>query len=424
MLVFNTSNSERYVSSIQPGNLALKYIDDRLGYDSYRGGVSSEHNRYDMNEIFCTLRLLNDYMPSGKVMRIRDTDLSKRPFNTLEEEAYAKFCDAVYKTVGKGSQDSIRKNIFVDMHRMGFINRYDADFGALDPYERGSVKYVGISQLGYEFVNSSDILDRAFIFTGAINRLLNNYVDILMSILSNVEQARVSEPEFMFFVTAVDAGTEFSIGVNKCLELIREYRSLSTVQRKSVIETLKSALVPSRFSGDKKNKRDWHNWKNKSDQVFYLLKQSPYFEVVESNSEIAFISLSTQKRKTRAGEIIEVGKRSLAAKHDYFNKHGIKDKQYGYELHHVVPLSWAKSLEQYKLFDNWKNMVYIDAYTHELITRNRNRNVYMSPCGDTDLILSDRSGCDQKLLYQHTILYKLDMRSIMLSYNNELTRII
>ena len=35
-------------------------------------------------------------------------------------------------------------------------------------------------------------------------------------------------------------------------------------------------------------KRDLHNWNNKIQQMFYLLNQTPYFEVATNNQFIAF----------------------------------------------------------------------------------------------------------------------------------------
>ena len=39
------------IRNIQPGNKALEYIECRILDDNYRGTESSEHNRYDMQEI-------------------------------------------------------------------------------------------------------------------------------------------------------------------------------------------------------------------------------------------------------------------------------------------------------------------------------------------------------------------------------------
>ena len=124
-----------YVSNLGPQKV-LQFIDERINDNSYRGNASSEHNRYDMQEMYQTLTILNKYAPNGTLIRIRDTDTSKRHANTPDEYQYAMFCEEVNKVVGKGTQDSIRKNIFVDVDRMGLINRYDKNRNLIQPHKR------------------------------------------------------------------------------------------------------------------------------------------------------------------------------------------------------------------------------------------------------------------------------------------------
>lgn len=406
-----------FIGNIQPSNESLKFIDKRLLDDAYRGTESSEHNRYDMAEIFNILTILDSFEPNRGLMRIRDTDLSKRPQNTAEEANYAKFTEAVKSRVGKGTQDSIRKNIFVDVHRMGLIHRYSADKKALDGFERGPVRYVSLSVEGEKFVNSS-LIDRAFMFTKALDKLLGGYVEISLDLLKDEERdlGKITKFEFMFFVSAIDTKTSFNISMSRCVDLIRSWRLLARTQQKAVIETLKKRLVPELFSGDKTQKRDWHNWQNKVDQIFHLLKQTPYFDVSGSEKEI--LTLSTRKVKTKSGEILDLPKRSIAEKFEYFKNHKV-EKSMGYELHHVVPLSWSESAEQYKMFDKWQNMVYIDAFSHACITQNRNRNIFMRASG-SDLVLSDLSGNDVELRHGYTIMYDVANQPLMLEYNEEL----
>jgi len=45
-----------FIEKIQIGNEALQFIDRRIADDAYRGAASSEHNRYDMKEIYDMLR--------------------------------------------------------------------------------------------------------------------------------------------------------------------------------------------------------------------------------------------------------------------------------------------------------------------------------------------------------------------------------
>ena len=406
-----------YVSAIQPGNKALEFIDNRLLDDNYRGTESSEHNRYDMEEIYNTLIILNKYAPNCSLMRIRDTDLSKRPMNTPEETTYAHFCSEVKLKVGKGTQDSIRKNIFVDIHRMGLIDRYGAEKNKLNAYEGGSVKYVSLSADGMRFIKSN-LMDRAFMFTKALDKLLGGYIEITLDILRDDEYGvdEISKWEFMFFVSAIDVPFAFRLNSEQCVEMIKEYRTLAPTQRRSVVEVLKNELNPKKFSGDKTKKRDWHNWQNKIDQVYHLFKQSPYFDVSGEMNQT--LTLSTKKIRNKRGELVDIKKRSYNEKIAYFENHHVK-RTSGYELHHVVPLSWAESFEQYKLFDRWINMVYIDAYSHAKITQNGNRNIYMDTKGD-NIELTDGFGGRVFLINKRSILYDTTKKEKMLDYNRQL----
>lgn len=407
-----------YVSNINPGNKSLQFIDHRLLDNNYRGDKSSEHNRYDMDEIYETLVLLNKYAPRQSLMRIRDTDTSKRPINTPDEIQYANFCEEVKNVVGKGTQDSIRKNIFVDLHRMGLIDRYGSKGTILPAYGYASPKYVALTKEGIKFIATTNILDRAFIFSRALDKLLGGYIEITLNILKNDDYGieYVSKYEFMFFVSAINTHSTFSLTIDQSVGLIKSYRLLSRTQQNAVIETLRARLKPEYFDGDKTQQRDWHNWQNKIDQVYHLFNQTPYFDV--SGPDRNILSLSTHKIRTRSGEIIDIRKRSIAEKFAYYKNHKI-NKASGFELHHVVPLSWADSAEQYKLFDKWQNMVYIDAFSHAKITQNRNRNIFMTADTST-IILSDNSGSLVKLEIGNNILYLPNNQSEMLDYNEKL----
>ena len=406
------------IGNIQPGNKALEYIERRIRDDNYRGAESSEHNRYDMQEIFTILQILNKYAPDKQLMRIRDTDLSKRPQNTSDEMHYAHFCGEVKEKVGKGTQDSIRKNIFVDMHRMGLIERYDDSRNKTSPYGGGAVKYVSLSNDGVEFV-SSNLLNRAFLFTKALDKLLGGYIEISLEILkdSDYDIEKITKWDFMFFVSAIDVTYSFRLSTAQCAELIKEFHRLSPIQQRAVVESLKKALQPKNFFGDKTAKRDWHNWQNKIDQVFHLFKQTPYFDVSGKENEI--LTLSTQKIITKDGTKVDIKKRSIGEKYAYFSNHHVQ-KTDGYELHHVVPLSWSESPEQFKLFDRWQNMVYIDAYSHAKITQNRNRNIYMYSTSNNDLILFDKQNNQVYLTKDRCVLYDEKNKVVMLDYNKQL----
>lgn len=391
------------VSHIVPGNGALEFIDRRLRDNDYRGSWSSQHNRFTMEKVHIILSMLDKYAPNRSLMTIRDTDLSKRPYNHPAEEEYARFCKDAKSEAGIGTQDAMRKNLFPDFHRMGLIVRYDRSKSPTDPFSKQRVKYVSLSEQGQRFVHTETIDEQFYIFSSGVDKLLGGFINILLTLLRDPDYRlkRIELHEFMFFVSAIGTRTSFSVNHDQCVEMIRAYRSLTSTQRRSVIETLAFELKPENFPGEKPAKRDFHNWKNKVEQIYHLLNQTVYFEVRNKN-------LYLLKDKVR----------SFSEKVQYFKNHGV-ERSPGFELHHVVPLGWSESRQQFKLFDNWKNMVYINAFDHATITQNRNRNVLMR-AANGDIILSDYSNNSVHLKDGENLLYSVAKQPIMLEYNRRL----
>lgn len=405
------------VSNINSGNKSLEFIDFRLLDDKYRGSWSSQHNRYTMDKISIILSLFNKYSPNKELMIIRTADISKRPNNTEEERTYAEFCNEAKAQAGIGTQDAMRKNLFVDLHRMGLIERYDKNRVPTNPLSAQSVKYVSLTDQGLKLINAPTVLDKYFIFSKGVDLLLGGYIDVILNLLRDTEYAleKISIYEFMFFVSAIGTDTTFNINTDKCVELIKEYRNLSSMQRKAVIEELKVKLKPKNYSGTKTAKRDYHNWHNKAQQVFSILDQTVYFEI---RGDILVLKEGVN---SYTGEpLVNRLDRSLNEKYQYFIIHEI-DKVQGFELHHVVPLAWSENIHQFKLLDKWQNMVYIDAFSHAKITQNRNRNVVMSAI-DKDLILKDYSDKEVYLRNIENIAYNTGKQKVMLDYNIELLK--
>lgn len=401
------------VSKINIGNKALEFIDHRIKDEKYRGAPSSEHNRYLMKQIIDILTLLNKYAPNQSLMTIRTTDISKRPKNNPDEFIYAQFCNEAKQKAGIGTQDAMRKNLFVDLHRMGLIVRYNEDKEIIDPFSGQNVKFVSISNQGLKLIEAKTILDKYFIFSRGIDNLIGGYIDIILDILRDREYGidKISIYEYMFFVSAIGTQSGFNINTDKAVELIKGYRNLTPVQRKSVIETLKIELNPRNYSGSKKNKKDFHNWHNKIAQIYHLLNQTVYFEVRGEQLVLKGGKNSFSEAATRLD-------RSLNEKYQYFVKHEV-DKTLGFELHHVVPLAWSENIHHFKMLDKWENMVYIDAFSHAKITQNKNRNIILGIV-QNDLTLTDYSKNEVYLKYKKNILYTPTNKETMGDYNKEL----
>lgn len=404
---------------INQGNKALEFITKRIADDKYRGLHFSQHNRYDSKRIVGILKLLDQFAPNQSLMIIRTADLSKRPENTPEESTYAKFCDTAKGLSGIGTQDAMRKNLFVDLHRMGLINRFDKEQKILDPFARSSVKYVSLSELGYKLITAKTILDQEFVFSKAIDTLLSGSIDMILDILRDTDYGLdyISLYEYQFFVSAIGVvNSTFNITSDKAVELIKSYRSLANTQRQAVVETLKNDLEPEKFTGNKIKKRDFHNWRNEAQQVYALLNQTVYFEqrgeqLVLRTGKNSFSYIDTTKRLDR----------SLNEKYQYFVNHKIKGKINGFELHHVIPLAWSESQNHFRLLDRWQNMVYIDAFSHAQITQNKNRNVVMD-FNNNDMILSDYSNNNVYLKEKENIAYDPFKKNDLSEYNHELLK--
>ena len=405
------------VERINQGNKALQFIDKRIKDDNYRGSWSSQHNRYTREIIIEILTLFNKYAPEGKLMRIRDTDISKRPLNTKEESDYAEFCNEAKLKVGIGTQDAMRKNIFVDLHRMELIKRHDSNEEAIEPLAKKKVKYVSLDVQGLKLIREKDLLSQFFIFSKALDKLLGGYINTALQLLRNEDYdlKKIDFYEFMFFVSAIGTDTSFNITMEECVELIKEYRRNSRIQLEALKEMLKTQLDPKNYLGDKTAKRDFHNWWNKIQQVYVLFAETVYFNVVD-DEYLYLASIPGDK-----SEVPKKGKgiRSQSERREYFNQHKV-DKRKGFEMHHVIPLSWSESLYEFKLLDNWLNMVYIDAFSHAKITQNQNKNIVMKR-DDQNLKLRDYEDNEVKLEKDENILYDYSYQKKMIDYNERLT---
>lgn len=389
---------KNYVSNINLGNSSLKFIDERLKSENYRGIHLSQHNRYDLPKLIEILMLLNKYAPNQSLMQIRTTDISKRPHNIPEEQSYAEFCNEAKSLTNIGTQDAMRKNLFVDFARMGLINRYNDKKVLTDPFKRGVTKYVALSDMGAKLIDPKlDILSKNLIFSKSLNKLLTGFVEDVLSLLTNSDLKEISFDEFMLFVSAINCNFSFSISIEQCESLIKEYRLLSRVQKNAVIDTLKSELIPANFNGDKKDKRDYHNWANENQQIWTLFENIPFFIMEKDSKKLILITSDVDLSKYSKSKM----KRSQQAKNDYFKHHKV-NKTKGYELDHIIPLLEAESVDEYHYLDNWLNLLYIDGKTHAIKSQSGSK-YYIFTFDDND----------------YNQIYFLDTQGDKLSINND-----
>lgn len=356
----------------------------------------------------------------NNLLQIRTTDFKKRPENTPDEFEYAKICNQIKKETNIGSQDALRKNLFVDLNRMGFLDRFDKNKKIIEPYRKSRTLYVMVSSKGKEFIRAKNLREKYFFFSAGLNRLFGNFnlLKILFDLLSGekYDLEYISIYEFIYFVSAVDINSDFSINTQECFNLIKEFRDLGHIQARSVTQKLTSDMNPENYLGNKINKRDFHNWKNEAQQIFGLLNTTVYFEVRNNIKLVLNTGPNSFSEETKEKRL----SRSLNQKTLYFLKHDT-NKEIGFELHHVVPLFMSENMIHFKLLDDWKNMVYIDGYSHAQISQKNNKNIILE-IKSGNVILSDYDNSKIILQNEKNIIYKLSNGKIMEEYNSELIK--
>ncbi len=404
---------------IGAGNASLIYLHDRLSDPDYRGAHGSQHNRFDVDFTHDILSEFNSAAgPTGR-MQIRTTDLSKRATNIPGEEKYAAFCSAVKAKTGRGTQDSIRKNLFVDWNRMGLIDRLNASGIIVGPNERaGKISFVQLTELGSKFVSATDPIRRRFIYSAAISKLLGDTVDDVLTVMEELSGKPITVYEYMFFASAIDDQAAFGRSRTQVVELLKSFRLLSRTETQAVIRIVREFANPDNFSGDKTEKRDFHNWKNEAQQTFELLGQTVFFEYRDKEKLLLANDAHAPTTSVRL-------KRSMEQKAEYFRKHRAS-KTVGFELHHVVSLGSAQSLEHFKELDSWKNLLYVDAFSHAKISQRGNRHVKMEIQKNERVIrleaLGNASDCVE--LKDHTNLkFDFNLSKTIQDYNFKLNNV-
>lgn len=402
------------ILTIDPSKKCFVFLYERVLSNNYRGLQISQHNRYTFEQVVGMLEILNDLVGTNK-MRIRTTDLSKRPTNTPDEYTYAEYTTLVNNKYGKSTQDSIRKNLFVDFHRMGLIYRYNPNGTRNGPYERKPVSSVSLTPLAIELISKEkNSIEKYMIFSRALDNLMLGLATDFFDILAELDYLTITE--YTFFVSFIRQElNNRHVDVDEIIEYVKEFRSLSRFQKEKAEKIIRDYCNPKNFRGNKINKRDYHNWTNESMQVFMLLNMTAYYTYNEKFQRIEF--MVNENYVFTSQEDVKKLKRSINEKHRYFKEHRVS-KELGFELHHIVPLLWARNTTEFFLLDKWENMLYIDAKKHAIITQSGNRHVKLRFKKDNhNITLTDPVGSNIELTDKINVKYNYDFKRMLYDKN-------
>ena len=393
-------------------NSFLEYIVERVQRDDYRGIQISQHNRYTLDDAVVMLKAIYDVVegnflsiPLGDVTDIVVQDKVR---NTHPE--YAEVVKRINEKIGRTTMNSLKKNFFVDFDRAGFIDRFRKDKEILDLNKRSHIYFVRLTKDAIELIEAEKLTDKYYIFSRKIDALFRDTISELAETMyhSKYSNDSISYTEFQYILSDTKKTAEEKIS------LLDSYRDLSDLQKKKIHKLLKEYCDPDRFDGNKIIKRDYHNWRNETQQIMYLLKNTIYFDVREKN-----FSLNLNRGIFGIFPDTRISIRQLGTKQEYFSKHKV-EKREGFDLHHVIPIKFVRNSQEFILIDNYKNLIYVEREKHREIK-------------DDHLLLKIKDGLvkfqdiyfelkDIEATNNLSVMYKDDLSNEMMDYNTKILK--
>ncbi|WP_279128635.1 hypothetical protein [Helicobacter winghamensis] len=398
---------------INPALECLKFLYHRVLRDDYRGLHKLQHYRWSVEYIKIVLK----HLPKDTLLLHTQGDVYDDYRYSSDELEFCEYLQNVNKdllTIEKSITDmGMRKIIFVNLHRMGLIDRFNhrqviCDIGKT--YR--NYRYVKITQRGLEFLESKNIFEEQRNLGIALDFVFGGIVQDVLDIINALNPSYLSVSEMMFFVSFLGKDYQGKILTKDVIiEFINEFRSLKARQ-KVAEDVVNEFCMPKNFSGNKTQKRDFHNWKNETQTLFDSFDLMALFEYDRQKQRLLL-------KANINGENITF-KRSNSIKQEYFKQHEVQ-KDVCFELHHIVPFYYAKDIDALKAIDNWQNLIYIDANSHKIFTLDKNgKKAIRLNFKDKDAVLDNLIGDEVVLKYADNIRYKIALQERMLRYNKAL----
>ncbi len=239
----------------------LRYVSNRIKGNNYRDHRCEHHRATtDSRKVKLMLEILKD----GTHPRLKYVVPNTVMFGMIVR--------AINKEMGFGTLNSFRKNILVDLDKMGYIDRLDSS-GKPVLGKRGSpVRAIVLTDDGITLTNvkESNKLRREQMHSSATIKLLGKeYVNNILSILDEFEE--VSIIEFMYFING-------ETDISKIARYIEKYRTLTDNERASIDnEVLALVDKMNTKAQGKKGKRSILGWENEVIQICENLKNIPGF---------------------------------------------------------------------------------------------------------------------------------------------------
>ena len=415
-------NLRNELSKSISNNYLIDYFVKRFESSKYRGRHFTQHNRFTIEDIKI---ILNEMKDLGCIEILIGDD-------TGDYSHVMEYARLVEKIKSKGVDTSInglKKHFFVDMHRMGFIKRFDKNGQEFcDPFKKCNAKYVEISQLGKDFINKNVLKEQIFLYMKAIDKLSNGFLEkthqFFLNQIENLSSEqkktfKINRYDFALFILGIDCQFDNqSFNLEHISNLFNIWNKSSRRAKLTVLNLIKQWCNERKKLKKQSTKKDWGNFLNNCDQIIDVFSQTSFFERDDEYN----IHLKFGTAESMFDDIKECC-RSLIQKYQYFKKHKIV-KTKGFRLHHIIKLSEARNIAEYKMLDVWENMIYIYGGIHDSIHDNDISKNYILE------ILDDKTINFISLFDENNKIYckpeyskfSIDMKKYMLNKNVELLK--
>ncbi|MCM1438482.1 MAG: hypothetical protein NC131_04645 [Roseburia sp.] len=406
------------LTAISTDSACLVFLADRIRQNDYRGLHMSQHNRFTFDKATAILTALKRFAGNEKI-KIRTQDIAKHPADMAGTEIYSQFCAHLTEKYGGYTQDTVRKNFFVDFARMGLIKRF-AESGREINGNRGCCTYVQLAERGKILASRRRTKKEKYVaFTKGLDLLFQGMPLNLFGVMSETDK-KITRKEYTYFASFINrriyngaypAGK--TVTAQDVINYIAEYRNLRP-KHDEIDAVVREYCDPyNNYYAEKPERRDYGNWLNETDQTFTLLNETVFFEHLKKYHTLKL------RTEGRLGEETALRiKRSSQEKENYYKEHRIK-KPDGTTLHHIVPLSEWKDLNDFKLLDDWRNMICMEENAHKAVHDLTNAPVNLSFSADRkNMILS--SDCSLTFSNNAEVFYREAKIAEMEKYNKNL----
>lgn len=232
----------------------------------YRGINISTQNRYDLHIIRALLKNLHEY--DNKYLEVLVGD--DHGENTKNLHDFNNYCTKIKKEIGHGTMNSIKKNYFTDLYRMGLIDRYDQNRNKILSNYRSTYKYVKISEDGKRLLDANEKVEQ-LIYCKSIEKLFpNNFLEILKKIIADFT---IDKYNMAFFITGINQTfLENKYSYKDIKFLLNEWSKIDENSKRKIIKEIKKICT------NQLAKSSFHNLLNQSEQILHLLSQLPWFK--------------------------------------------------------------------------------------------------------------------------------------------------